>query len=145
MKTFSPKPEDIKRQWHLMDASGKTLGRFSTQIARLLMGKHKPIYSTNEDTGDYVVVTNASKIRVTGKKAEQKVYYRHSGYPGGFRTTSLSKVMQDNPTKAIEHAVYGMIPHTHLGAKMKRRLKVYAGSEHPHNMAVDTSLEKKAE
>ena len=132
MKTYSTKASDVKRQWHLIDASGKTLGRMATQIARLLMGKHKPIFSPNQDTGDYVVVINAAEVRVTGNKLKQKLYYRHSGYPGGFRSITLEKMMQTNPTRVIEHAVKGMLPHTRLGTQMRRKLKVYAGEVHPH-------------
>ena len=132
MKTYSTKASDIERQWHVIDASGKTLGRLSTQIARLLMGKHKPIFSPNLDTGDYVVVINAEKVRVTGNKPRQKFYYRHSGYPGGIKSISLERMMQTHPTRVIEHAVKGMLPHTRLGASMKKKLKVYAGDSHPH-------------
>ncbi len=132
MKTYSAKPDDIKREWHVIDASDKTLGRLATRIAGLLMGKHKPIFSRNQDTGDYVVVINAEKIRVTGNKARQKHYYRHSGYPGGFSSIWLEKLMQTRPTQAIEHAVRGMLPNTRLGAKMFKKLKVYAGETHPH-------------
>ena len=132
MKTYTTKASDIERQWHVIDASGKTLGRLSTQIARLLMGKHKPIFSPNLDTGDYVVVINAEKVRVTGNKPRQKFYYRHSGYPGGIKSISLERMMQTHPTRVIEHAVKGMLPHTRLGASMKKKLKVYAGDSHPH-------------
>ena len=132
MKTYSTKAADIKRQWHVIDASGKTLGRLATQIARLLMGKHKPIFSPNLDTGDFVVVINAGKVHVTGNKTKQKLYYRHSGYPGGFKSITLEKTLQTNPTRVIEHAVKGMLPHTRLGAKMKKKLRVYAGDTHPH-------------
>ncbi|OGO00212.1 MAG: 50S ribosomal protein L13, partial [Chloroflexi bacterium RBG_13_51_52] len=132
MKTYSAKPADIKRKLHVVDAADKTLGRLSIQIAKLLMGKHKPIYTPNQDTGDFVVVINAAKVRVTGKKAEQKVYYRHSNYPGGLKSITLGKMMQQFPTRAIEYAVKGMLPHTRLGAKMNRKLKVYAGPEYPN-------------
>ncbi len=132
MKTYSVKPSDIKRQWHAIDASGKVLGRLATQIAGLLMGKHKPIYSRNLDTGDFVVVTNADKVRVTGNKAKQKLYYRHSGYPGGLKSISLEKMMQTNPTRVIEHAVKGMLPKNRLGNSMGKKLKVYTGDTHPH-------------
>ena len=132
MKTYSAKPSDIERQWHVIDASGKTLGRLATQIARLLMGKHKPMFTPNQDTGDFVVVINADKVRVTGKKAKQKLYYRHSGYPGGLKSITLEKMMQTNPTRVIEYAVKGMLPHTRLGARMKKKLRVYAGDTHPH-------------
>jgi len=132
MKTYSTKPSDIERQWHVVDASGKVLGRLATQVASLLMGKHKPIFSYNLDTGDFVVVINADKVRVTGNKAKQKVYYRHSGYPGGLKSITLEKLMQTNPTRVIEHAVKGMLPHTRLGASMMKKLKVYVGDTHPH-------------
>jgi len=132
MKTYSTKPSDIERQWHVVDASGKVLGRLATQVASLLMGKHKPIFSYNLDTGDFVVVINADKVRVTGNKAKQKVYYRHSGYPGGLKSITLEKMMQTNPTRVIEYAVKGMLPHNRLGASMRKKLRVYAGDTHPH-------------
>jgi large subunit ribosomal protein L13 len=139
MKTYSTKTTDIERQWHIIDASGKTLGRLATQIAVLLMGKHKPIYSPNLDTGDYVVVINADKVRVTGNKAKQKTYYRHSGYPGGLKSITLEKMMQTNPTRVIEYAVKGMLPHTRLGASMKKKLRVYVGDTHPHPAQTKTT------
>jgi large subunit ribosomal protein L13 len=132
MKTYSTKASDIERQWHTIDASGKTLGRMATQVAGLLMGKHKPIFSPNLDTGDFVVVINAEKVHVTGNKAKQKLYHRHSGYPGGLKSITLEKMMQTNPTRVIEHAVKGMLPHTRLGAKMRKKLRVYTGDTHPH-------------
>ena len=132
MKTYSVKPSDIERQWHVIDASGKVLGRLATQVAGLLMGKHKPIYSRNLDTGDFVVVINADKVRVTGNKAKQKLYYRHSGYPGGLKSISLEEMMQTNPTRVIEHAVKGMLPKNRLGNSMMKKLKVYVGDTHPH-------------
>jgi len=132
MKTYSAKAADIKREWHLFDASGKTLGRMATQIASLLMGKHKPMFTPNQDTGDYVVVINADKLQVTGNKLQQKLYYRHSGYPGGFRTVTLEKMMEKDSRRVIEHAVKGMLPHNRLGTQMRRKLKVYAGEVHPH-------------
>jgi len=132
MKTYSTKPSDIKRQWHVIDASGEILGRLATRVAGLLMGKHKPIFTRNLDTGDFVVIINADKVRVTGNKAKQKLYYRHSGYPGGLKSTSLEKMMQTNPAWVIEHAVKGMLPHNKLGAVMMKKLKVYIGDTHPH-------------
>jgi len=132
MKTFTAKPADIQREWHIIDAAGQTLGRLSTRAARLLMGKHKPIYSPAQDVGDFVVITNAAKVAFTGKKTEQKLYYRHSGYPGGFKSIRLDKMMQQHPTRALEHSIKGMLPHTRLGAVMKTRLRVYAGGEQPH-------------
>jgi len=139
MKTYSTKATDIERQWHTIDASGKTLGKLATQIAGLLMGKHKPIYSPNLDTGDYVIVINADKVRVTGNKAKQKTYYRHSGYPGGLKSITLEKMMQTNPTRIIEHAVKGMLPHTRLGASMRKKLRVYVGDTHPHPAQTKTA------
>ena len=132
MKTYSTKPSEIEREWHVIDASDKVLGRLSTQVANLLMGKHKPIFSRNLDTGDFVVIINADKVRVTGNKAKQKLYYRHSGYPGGLKSVTLEKMMQTHPTRVIEHAVKGMLPHNRLGAKMMKKLKVYTGDTHPH-------------
>ena len=132
MKTYSTKTADIERQWHVIDASDKVLGRLATQVASLLIGKHKPIISRNLDTGDFVIVINADKVRVTGNKAKQKVYYRHSGYPGGLKAITFEKMMQTNPTRVIEHAVKGMLPHNRLGAKMFKKLRVYAGDTHPH-------------
>jgi len=142
MKTYSTKASDIKREWHVMDASDKVLGRFATQVANLLMGKHKPMFSPNLDTGDFVVVINAAKIKVTGNKAKQKLYYRHSGYPGGLKSISLEKMMQTHPTRVIEHAVKGMLPHNRLGARMFKKLKVYAGETHPHPIPVKAGATK---
>ena len=132
MKTYSTKISDIERQWHVIDASGKVLGKLATQVAGLLMGKHKPIFSHNLDTGDFVIVINADKVRVTGNKAKQKVYYRHSGYPGGLKTITFEKMMQTHPTRVIEHAVKGMLPHNRLGASMIKKLKVYVAEAHPN-------------
>lgn len=144
MKTYSARPADIERQWHVFDAADKILGRMSTQIARLLMGKHKPMFTPSQDTGDFVVVINADKVRVTGNKAKQKLYYRHSGYPGGFKSITLEKMMQKHPTRVIEHAVKGMLPHTRLGARMRKRLRIYAGEVHPHLAQIKTNSEKEA-
>ena len=139
MKTYSAKPADIKRQWHVIDASDKILGRLASQAARLILGKHKPIFSPNQDVGDFVVIINADKVRATGNKAQKKFYYRHSGYPGGFKSISLEKLMQTKPTQALENAINGMLPHTRLGASMKKKLKVYAGDTHPHLTQVKNS------
>ena len=144
MKTYSAKPAEIERQWHVIDAADKTLGRLSTQIARLLMGKHKPMFTPNQDTGDFVVVTNADKVRVSGNKAQQKLYYRHSGYPGGLKSVTLEKTMQNNPTRVIENAVKGMLPRTRLGARMRKRLKIYAGDAQPHLTQKKANSEKEA-
>ncbi len=132
MKTYSTKASDIKRDWHVIDADDKILGKLATQAASWLMGKHKPMYTRNLDTGDFVVVLNAGKVRVTGNKLKQKLYYRHSGYPGGLKSISLEKLIQTHPTRAIEYAVKGMLPHNRLGASMFKKLKVYAGDTHPH-------------
>jgi len=132
MKTYSAKASEIERQWHVIDASGKVLGRLATQVARLLMGKHKPIFSRHLDMGDFVVVINADKVRVTGNRAKQKLYYRHSGYPGALKSISLEEMMQTNPARVIEYAVKGMLPHNRLSASMMKRLKVYVGEAHPH-------------
>lgn len=139
MKTYSTRSEDIERKWHVIDASDKTLGKLATEAARLLIGKHKPIFSPNLDTGDCVIVINAEKIRVTGNKLKQKHYYRHSGYPGGFKSVSLEKMMEDNPTRVVEHAIRGMLPHTRLGNQMLKKLRVYIGDSHPHLAQVNQS------
>lgn len=136
MKTYSTKASDLEPAWHVIDASGRTLGRLASEVATLLMGKRKPIYAPHLNTGDFVVVLNASKVRVTGRKAEQKTYYRHSGYPGGLRSVSYSEMMEAHPTRVVEHAVKGMLPHNRLGRDMLRRLKVYAGDVHPHEAQV---------
>jgi len=145
MKTYSTKAADIKREWHVIDASGKVLGRLATQVAGLLMGKHKPIFCRHLDIGDFVVVINAEQVRVTGNKAKQKLYYRHSGYPGGLKSISLERVMQTHPTRVIEHAVKGMLPHTRLEAKMMKRLRVFTGDEHPYQGQVKATSAKAEE
>ena len=139
MKTYSTKAADIKREWHLIDAEDKVLGRMATQIANLLMGKHKPIFSRHLDTGDYVVVINAEKVRVTGNKQKQKLYYRHSGYPGGLKSINLERMMETHPTRVVEYAVKGMLPHNKLGAQMLKKLKVYAGETHPHQAQINNT------
>ena len=139
MKTYSARPKDIERKWHVIDASGRTLGKLATEAAHLLMGKHRPIFSPNLDTGDHVIVINAKKVQVTGNKLKQKNYYRHSDYPGGFKVISLGKKMQDNPTQVIEHAIKGMLPRTRLGNQMLKKLRVYAGDSHPHLAQVTQS------
>ncbi|MGE5706719.1 MAG: 50S ribosomal protein L13 [Bacteroidota bacterium] len=132
MKTYTAKPEDITRQWYVIDAEGLTLGRLATIAAGLLRGKHKPIYTPSMDTGDFVIVVNADKVAVTGKKAEQKEYIHHTGWPGGFRSVKYNKVMAEHPTRIIEHAVRGMLPHNRLGRAQYTKLKVYTGPDHPH-------------
>ena len=132
MKTFSAKPETVKRDWFVVDASGKTLGRLATELARRLRGKHKPEYTPHVDTGDYIVVVNADKISVTGNKAQAKMYYHHTGFPGGLKSVSFEKLVAAKPEKPIEIAVKGMLPKGPLGRAMLAKLKVYAGGEHPH-------------
>ena len=132
MKTYVAKPSDRDRQWLLVDASGKTLGRLATQLADLLRGKRKPEYTPHIDTGDFVIVVNAEKIAVTGNKRRDKRYYRHSGYPGGLRSRSLEEMLQRRPEEVIRHAVKGMLPRNRLARKQLTKLKVYAGPEHPH-------------
>jgi len=145
LKTYSTKASEIKREWHLIDASDKVLGRLATQIAGLLMGKHKPIFCRHLDTGDYVVVINAEKIRVTGNKAKQKLYYRHSGYPGGLKSVSLERMMQTYPTRVIEYAVKGMLPQNRLRAKMMTRLRVHVGDAHPYQGQIKVTSVKTEE
>jgi large subunit ribosomal protein L13 len=136
MKTYTPRARDIEREWHVLDATGKTLGRLASQVAHLLMGKHKQIYAPHLDVGDYVIVINAAQVRVSGKKAEQKIYYRHSGYPGGLKSPTFKEVFNSHPTRVIEYAVKGMLPHNRLGRAMFKKLRVYAGREHPHQAQV---------
>ncbi len=132
MKTYSTKAKDIERQWWVLDAADKTLGRVATEAASLLMGKHKPLYAPYIDTGDYVVVINAGRVKVTGKKPEQKIYYRYSGYPGGLKSATFKEMFSKDPTRVIDLAVKGMLPHNRLGRAMLKKLKVYPGDEHPH-------------
>ena len=132
MKTFSAKLAEVKRDWYVVDAKDKVLGRLSSEIARRLRGKHKPEYTPHVDTGDYIIVVNAAKVRVTGNKRADKVYYRHSGYIGGIKSITLDKLLKTTPERAIEHAVKGMLPKNPLGRAMYRKLKVFAGPEHRH-------------
>jgi len=132
MKTFTAKPESVKRDWFVVDASGKTLGRVATEIAKRLRGKHKPEYTPHVDTGDYIVVINAEKISVTGNKAKAKMYYSHTGYPGGLKSINFEKLIDKKPEMVIEKAVKGMLPRGPLGRAMFRKLKVYSGPEHNH-------------
>ena len=132
MRTFSPTQNDIQRAWHVVDADGMVLGRLATEVARVLRGKHKPIYAPHLDTGDHVIVVNADKIVLTAGKADKKLAYRHSGYPGGLRTTRYSDLMAKKPEEVVRKAVKGMLPKTSLGRGMLRKLKVYAGPNHPH-------------
>jgi large subunit ribosomal protein L13 len=132
VRTYQPKPGQVTRQWHVIDATDVVLGRLASQTARLLRGKHKPIYAPHLDTGDFVVIVNASKVAMTGSKREDKLAYHHSGYPGGLKVTRYADLLAKAPEKAIEKAVHGMLPHTTLGRQMASKLKVYAGPEHPH-------------
>ncbi len=141
MKTISAKADDVKRNWFLVDADGKTLGRLATEIARRLRGKHKAIYTPHVDTGDYIVVINAEKVRVSGNKAKDKMYYRHSGYMGGLKATSFNDMIERTPEKVIEIAVKGMLPRNPLGREMYRKLKVYAGPQHQHTAQQPQPLE----
>jgi len=141
MKTFSAKPASVKRDWYVVDAEGKTLGRMATEIARRLRGKHKAEYTPHVDTGDYIVVVNAEKVKVTGKKATDKIYYSHTGYPGGIKEINFEKLLAIKPEMIIEKAVKGMLPRNPLGRAMFRKLKVYAGNEHNHAAQQPQTLE----
>lgn len=132
MKTYQAKKEEVEHQWYLVDAEGKVLGRLATELAKILRGKNKPIYTPHVDTGDFVIVVNAGKVALTGKKMKDKTYYRHTGYPGGIREMSAEKLLTKKPTEMIRIAVKGMLPKTSLGRQMIQKLKIYAGSKHPH-------------
>ncbi len=132
MKSYMARPQEVERKWHVIDAGDKTLGRLASEIARILRGKNKPQYTPHIDTGDFVVVINADRVKVSGKKAEQKLYRRHTGYPGGLRETSYEQMMDRKPTEILRKAVWGMIPKTRLGRRQFKKLKIYAGPEHPH-------------
>ncbi len=132
MKTYVAKPEDFNRDWYLVDASDQVLGRLATQIAMRLRGKHKPIFTPHVDTGDFIIVINAEKIQLTGRKTDQKVYWRHSGYPGGIRGVSAKRMLETKPEELIRSAVRGMLPKNRLGRKLLKKLKVYSGAEHKH-------------
>lgn len=132
MKSYMARPQEVERKWHVIDAEDKTLGRLASEIARILRGKNKPQYTPHVDTGDFVVVVNADRVTVSGKKAEQKLYRRHTGYPGGLREKSYEQMMDQKPTEILRKAVYGMMPKTRLGRQQFKKLKIYAGPEHPH-------------
>ena len=132
MKTYVAKPEDFNRDWYLVDASDQILGRLATQIAMRLRGKHKPIFTPHVDTGDFVIVINAEKIKLTGRKTDQKMYWRHSGYPGGIKGVSARRMLETKPEELIRQAVRGMLPKNRLGRKLLKKLKIYTGTEHPH-------------
>jgi large subunit ribosomal protein L13 len=141
LKTYVPKPDEIEQKWFVVDAKGKVLGRLASQIATILRGKHKPIYSPHVDVGDHVIIINADKIRVTGKKAATKRYYRYTGYPGGLRFDTYSDLIKKYPERILEKAIWGMLPHNKLGRKMYKKLKVYAGDNHPHEAQKPEILE----
>ena len=141
MRTFSPKPADIQRAWHVVDADGLVLGRMATEVARVLRGKHKPTFARHVDTGDHVIIVNAAKVVVTAGKADKKLQYRHSGYPGGLKTERYSDVLANKPEEAVRKAVRGMLPKGPLGHQMLRKLKIYAGPQHPHVAQAPTPLE----
>lgn len=143
MKTYTLKAKEIEPRWHLVDAEERPLGRLASEVATLLRGKYRPTYTPHTDNGDFVVVVNAAKVKVTGAKLGQKTYYRHSGYPGGLKETSLERMLEKHPTRVIEHAVKGMLPHNRLGRKLLRHLKVYAGPDHPHEAQVNAGRRKR--
>jgi large subunit ribosomal protein L13 len=132
LKTFSPKKENIERQWYLVDAKNQVLGRLASHVARILRGKHKPIFAPHVDTGDHVIIINAERIRVTGKKAQQKRYKRYSGYPSGLKETVYEEMLAKHPERILEHAIKGMLPKNRLGRKMFKKLRIYTGEQHPH-------------
>ena len=132
MRTYSPKPADIQREWHVIDATDVVLGRLAVQAANLIRGKHKTIFAPHVDTGDFVIIVNASKVALSGDKATKKLSYRHSGFPGGLSSTPMGELLEKDARKAIENAVWGMLPKNRLGRQMLKKLKVYAGPEHPH-------------
>lgn len=131
-KSYYPKASDVSREWHIVDANGQNLGRLASKIATVLIGKHRPQYTPGVDLGDYVIVTNCGGITVTGKKMDDKMYYRHSGYPGGLKERTLRQMLDSYPDRVIRRAVWGMLPHNKMGRKLLKKLKVYAGTEHPH-------------
>ena len=141
MRTFTQKQEEIARNWYVVDAEGETLGRLASRIAPILKGKHKPVYTPHMDCGDYVIIVNAEKVRVTGRKMDQKLYYRHSGYPGGLRSISLKDQLAKHPERVLQAAIRGMLPKNKLGRRMLKKLKVYAGDSHPHQAQQPRPLE----
>ncbi len=140
IRTFQAKEAEIEKQWYVIDAGDAVLGRLASQVARILRGKHKPIFTPHVDTGDYVIVINAGRVRLTGKRAEQKTYFTHSGYPGGAKTRAFKDLVKKNPRYVIEHAVKGMLPHNRLGRRIIKKLKVYDGPEHPHQAQMPEPL-----
>lgn len=144
MRTYVTKPAEVQREWYVVDAQGKTLGRLATEIARVLRGKHKPIFQPNVDTGDFVIVVNCDKIHVTGNRLTDKFYYRHSGYPGGLKAVSLRDMLKTHPDRVIREAVWGMLPHNSLGRQQLRKLKIYRRADHPHAAQKPKPLEIQA-
>ncbi len=144
MRTYVTKPAEVQREWYVVDAQGKTLGRLATEIARVLRGKHKPIFQPNIDTGDFVIVVNCDKIHVTGNRLTEKFYYRHSGYPGGLKAVSLRDMLKTHPDRVIREAVWGMLPHNSLGRQQLRKLKIYRRADHPHAAQKPKPLEIEA-
>jgi large subunit ribosomal protein L13 len=144
MKTYTLKAGDVQERWHVIDAEGRPLGRLASEAAQLLRGKHRPTFTPHMDNGDFVVVVNASKVKVTGAKTQQKVYYRHSGYPGGLKETLMSRMLETRPERVVQSAVKGMLPHNRLGRKLLGHLKVYGGPEHPHDAQVHAGRRRTA-
>lgn len=140
MKTYVAKPQEVERKWYVVDAEGQTLGRLATQVASILRGKHKPTYTPHVDTGDHVIIINAEKIHLTGKKLQAKKYYRHSGYVGGIKSTTAGELLNRHPERVIRAAVWGMVPHNKLGRQVIKKLKIYAGPEHPHEAQMPETL-----
>jgi large subunit ribosomal protein L13 len=141
MDTISAKISELERNWFVADAEGKVLGRFASEVAKILRGKHKPIYTPHVDTGDHVVIINAEKIKVTGNKLEDKIYTRYSGYPGGLKKTPLERVLETRPTYVLEHAIKGMLPRNKLGRKMLKKVRIYAGADHPHESQTPEAID----
>ncbi len=137
MKTYTLKAKEVERRWHVVDAEGRLLGRLASEVAQLLRGKHRPTFTPHMDNGDFVIIVNAAKIKVTGDKLQQKTYYRHSGYPGGLKETSLARMLETRPERVLQSAVKGMLPHNRLSRQILRHLKVYGGPEHPHEAQVN--------
>jgi len=144
LSTYTARASDIDRKWSVVDAEGKTLGRLATEVAKVLRGKHKPIFTPHMDTGDFVIVVNAARVVLTGNKLHDKLYFRHSNYPGGLKVMNYEKLLQTHPERAIERAVKGMLPHNRLGRQLARKLKVYGGPEHPHKAQRPEPLEVNA-
>jgi large subunit ribosomal protein L13 len=142
MKTYSPSSKEIEQHWHVLDADGRPLGRLASEIAQLLRGKHRPTFAPHMSGGDYVVVVNAARVRITGKKTEQKSYYRHTGYPGGLKETSMGKMLDKHPDRVVQTAVKGMLPHNRLGRQLLGHLKIYGGPDHPHNAQVNAGTRR---